>query len=55
MFLKAAYFLNLQPGECIVVEDVTAGIDTGKNGGFTTFYIGPSSDYKITDYPLRIF
>ncbi len=55
VFLKAAYFLNLQPNECIVVEDATAGIDAGKNGGFITFGIGPASDYEKTDYPIKTF
>ena len=41
LFLHAASQLNLQPLECIVVEDAAAGIHAGKAGGFHTLGIGP--------------
>ena len=34
LFLHAAHQLNLQPQECIVVEDAAAGIEAGRAGGF---------------------
>jgi beta-phosphoglucomutase len=41
LFLHAAEQLQLQPQECIVVEDAAAGIEAGKAGGFHTLGLGP--------------
>jgi beta-phosphoglucomutase len=41
LFLHAAGQLNLQPQECIVVEDAAAGIEAGRAGGFRTLGLGP--------------
>jgi beta-phosphoglucomutase len=41
LFLHAAGQLNLQPHECIVVEDAAAGIQAGRAGGFHTLGLGP--------------
>lgn len=41
LFLFAASELNLQPSECIVVEDAAAGIEAALRGGFHTVGIGP--------------
>ena len=53
VFLKAAEYLNLQPCECIVVEDSEAGIDAGNAGGFETVGIGCAEQYKKTKYPIK--
>ncbi|MDE5562757.1 MAG: beta-phosphoglucomutase [Clostridiales bacterium] len=53
VFLKAAEFINLNPSECIVVEDAYSGIEAAKAGDFTAAAIGdaqshPKADYKIS-------
>lgn len=53
VFLKAAEYLNLQPCECIVVEDAEAGIDAGNAGGFVTVGIGCAEHYKKTKHPIK--
>lgn len=53
VFLKAAEYLNLQPCECIVVEDSEAGIDAGNAGGFVTVGIGCAEQYKKTEHPIK--
>ncbi len=55
VFLKAAEFLGLAPSECFVVEDAKAGVDGGKNGGFTTIAIGDAYGYERTDYSIKSF
>jgi beta-phosphoglucomutase len=41
LFLHAAGQLQLQPQECVVVEDAAAGIEAGRAGGFHTLGLGP--------------
>jgi beta-phosphoglucomutase len=41
LFLHAASQLNLQPPECVVMEDAAAGIEAGRAGGFHTLGLGP--------------
>ena len=41
LFLHAASQLNLEPAECVVVEDAAAGIDAGKAAGMRTLGLGP--------------
>ena len=53
VFLKAAEYLNLQPCECIVVEDAEAGIDAGNAGGFLTVGIGCAAQYEKTNHPIK--
>ncbi len=53
VFLKAAEKLNLQPCECLVVEDAEAGIDAGNAGGFKTAGIGIASNYLKTCYKIN--
>ena len=55
VFLKAAEMIGLPPQDCLVVEDAHAGIDAGKNGGFTTAGIGTARDYERTDIRLNKF
>ena len=55
VFLKAAEMIGEKPQDCLVVEDAYAGIDAGKNGGFTTAGIGTARDYEHTDIRLDKF
>ncbi len=41
LFLHAAMQLNLNPAECVVVEDAAAGIEAARVGGFHTVGLGP--------------
>lgn len=53
VFLKAAQFIGLDPVDCAVVEDATAGIDAAIAGGFTSIGIGDAAEYEKTE--IRIF
>lgn len=62
VYLKAASLLNVEPGECLVFEDIVPGIMSGKNAGMIvcavedTYSIPQkeekraSADYYIEDY-----
>jgi beta-phosphoglucomutase len=41
LFLNAAAQLGLQPAECVVVEDATAGVEAAIAGGFRSIGLGP--------------
>lgn len=55
VFLKAAEFLGVSPGECYVVEDARAGIDAAKAGGMKAIGIGEANTYEKTDFPIHSF
>lgn len=55
VFLKAAQLLNLQPEECLVVEDAEAGITAACAGGFQSAGIGEAAGSRNVTYPLRTF
>ena len=55
VFLKAAEFLGVDPKDCIVVEDATAGIDAAKAAGMEAVGIGDASKYEKTDHPIQSF
>lgn len=55
VFLKAAEFLGIQPEECIVVEDASAGIDAAKAGGMLAAGIGDAYSCEKTDCPIKSF
>ncbi len=55
VFLKAAEFLEMDPAECLVVEDAYAGIDAAKSGGMKAAGIGDAFSYEKTDYPIQTF
>jgi len=46
VFLKAAQFLDLEPAECIIVEDAVAGAEAGHAGGFTVACVGDAAQEK---------
>lgn len=53
VFLKAAEYLDLQPEECIVVEDAYAGIDAAKAGNMQAVGIGEACSYAKADYHIK--
>lgn len=53
VFLKAAEYLDLQPEECIVVEDAYAGIDAAKAGNMQAVGIGEAYSYAKADYHIK--
>ena len=55
VFEMAAQFLNLQPEDCLVVEDAIAGIDAARDGGFAAAGLGEAAGYVRTDYRLKTF
>lgn len=55
VFLKAAEFLNLEAGQCLVVEDAAAGIRAAHSGGFSSAGLGEAAESEYVTYPLRTF
>lgn len=55
VFLKAAYFLRLNPSDCLVVEDALAGIEAAVAGGFDSAGIGEAAMHVGVTYPLGTF
>lgn len=55
VFLLAAKLLEMEPSDCLVVEDATAGIDAGVAGDFQCAGLGEASTYEKTTYPLMSF
>jgi len=55
VFTMAAEMLNLQPEECLVVEDAPAGIEAACAGGFESAGIGEASKYERTTHPIDTF
>ena len=55
VFLKAAEYLKLQPGECLVVEDAKAGIEAAVSGGFDSAGLGEAASYEKTVHPMNSF
>lgn len=55
VFLKAAEFLGVEPGDCMIVEDAVSGIMAGKAAGMTTVAVGDAAKSDIADYRLECF
>lgn len=55
VFVKAAEFLEVEPEDCMVVEDAHAGIDAAKAGGMYAAGIGGAATYEKTDISLETF
>lgn len=55
VFVKAAEFLEVEPKDCMVVEDASAGIDAAKDGGMYAAGIGGAATYEKTDISLETF
>lgn len=50
VFIKAAEMLNVQPKECMIVEDADAGIEAGKRAGMKTLAVGAAKENMFADY-----
>lgn len=55
VFIKAGQFLKDVPDNCVVVEDVYAGIDAAKAANMTVVGIGDASAYEKSDYKINSF
>lgn len=53
VFLKAAEFMHLSPGKCLVVEDAVAGAQAGHAGGFPVACVGDAAQAGAGDFNLR--
>ncbi|TXC89836.1 beta-phosphoglucomutase [Metabacillus litoralis] len=49
IFLKAAELLNVQPDNCIGVEDAIAGVESIKSAGMFAVAIGPKNQFSTAD------
>lgn len=55
VFLKAAEFLGLEPGECLVVEDAVSGVDAAHAGGMKAAAVGDAAAKHYGDCNLAHF
>jgi len=55
VFLKAAEYLGVEPGRCLVVEDAAAGVDAALAGGMDVAAIGSAVEYGKATYNLDQF
>lgn len=55
VFVKAAEYLGIAPGKCLVVEDAQAGIQAAKAGGMDCAAIGDAAQCRIATYDLKRF
>ncbi|MCI9338685.1 MAG: beta-phosphoglucomutase [Lachnospiraceae bacterium] len=55
VFVKAAEYLGIAPGNCLVVEDAQAGIQAAKAGGMDCAAIGDAAQCRIATYDLKRF
>ncbi|MBQ3019765.1 MAG: beta-phosphoglucomutase [Clostridia bacterium] len=55
VFLKAAEFLGLEPTDCYVVEDASAGIAAANAGNFVAIGIGAAAQDPNAKYALASF
>lgn len=53
VFLKAAEYLGLEPGDCLVVEDAVSGTAAGHAGGFQVACVGDASTAGVGDYNMK--
>ena len=55
VFIKAADFMNEEPGNCIVVEDAPSGITAAKASGMLAIRIGEAAKCLDADYRIDRF
>lgn len=55
VFLKAAEMLELNPSDCIVMEDAKSGIEAAKAGGMDSIAIGDAIPEGLSDYKVNSF
>jgi len=55
VFIKAAQYLELDPGRCLVVEDAEAGIQAAETGGMDSAAIGDAVKCHQATYDMKQF
>lgn len=55
VFLLAAEYLNLEPKDCLVIEDAKAGIDAAIAANMDSAAIGDACDHQGASYYLKTF
>lgn len=55
VFLKAAQFVDMEPADCLVVEDALSGAQAGHAGGFQVACVGDASAAGAGDFNLKSF
>ena len=55
VFLKAAEYLGLEPGDCLVVEDAKAGVQAARAAGMDAAAIGDAVSCGLATYNLGSF
>lgn len=50
IFILASKQLNINPKDCLVVEDTIAGIQAAKGAGMSTFVVGKATKLQLADY-----
>lgn len=55
VFLKAAEMLDLEPEDCMVIEDAESGLEAANKGGFTAVGYGAAEQSSKADIHLENF
>jgi len=55
VFLLAAEYISLPPGDCLVIEDARAGIEAAVAGGFDSVGVGDAYDDERATYKIKEF
>ena len=55
VFLKAAEMLDLEPKDCMVIEDAESGLEAANKGGFTAVGYGAAEQSSKADIHLENF
>lgn len=55
VFLKAAQFVDMEPADCLVVEDAVSGAQAGHAGGFQVACVGDASAAGAGNFNLKSF
>jgi beta-phosphoglucomutase len=55
VFVKAAGFLGIAVGECIVVEDANAGVEAAHRAGMKSIAMGDAAQYNTADWNIEKF
>ena len=53
VFIKAAKQLGVQPQNCLVIEDASAGVEAALCGGFQVVGFGPASKLKVCSFAVN--
>ena len=53
VFLKAAEYLNIDPADCLVIEDAVAGVQAAHRGGMKAAAVGDASSAGAGDWNMK--